>query len=454
MSEKKKFEVKLIDIVLIIILIIIFINVYKAYKSNDFNDFVKAELYSYESNFERDSNVKYSNMNSYKISSEKFNDAMLYKTIEVTPNTAYKVTCMVKTENVITKDEISNGGANISIADTVEKSRSITGTQDWQKLEFKFNSKSRTSVDVGFRLGGYDDNCTGTAWFSDFTIESGTLDNDNVWNFACFVIPNLDVYINQNGTDKEFKLSMTDNDINDMKQNMQRFKTSCQELSANMMEVEYDFYVIQDSLTSLSWDEENGYFVAPKNVYNLIDKYIQEREYDHIFVCVRFGDMIHQDEIKVNDWIGLGGMDYLGIGFSNIRLPNSDKSYIYKYDLNINTFPEEVFVHEFLHSLERTLTEYGYEIPALHDNEKYGYRNQRLIGLRDWYQDYMRCNIQDNYSGKRIGLNQEVYTYKPMQNSNFNYTYDITKRFFKEPENIIDEIKHLFNSIGKSFSKK
>ena len=50
-------------------------------------------------------------------------------------------------------------------------------------------------------------------------------------------------------------------------------------------------------------------------------------------------------------------MDYYGIGYSNIRLPNSSKSYIYKYNTRINTFPEEVFLHEFLHSLERTAEE-------------------------------------------------------------------------------------------------
>ena len=50
-------------------------------------------------------------------------------------------------------------------------------------------------------------------------------------------------------------------------------------------------------------------------------------------------------------------MDYLGIGFSNIRLPNSEKSYTYQYNYRINTFPEEVFVHEFLQTLERNSKE-------------------------------------------------------------------------------------------------
>ena len=61
--------------------------------------------------------------------------------------------------------------------------------------------------------------------------------------------------------------------------------------------------------------------------------------------------------------LGYGSMDYYGIGFSNIRLPNDSKSYIYKYNTQINTFPEEVFLHEFLHSLERNAQEYGYERP-------------------------------------------------------------------------------------------
>ncbi len=136
-------------------------------------------------------------------------------------------------------------------------------------------------------------------------------------------------------------------------------------------------------------------------------------------------------------------MDYYGIGYSNIRLPNSSKSYIYKYDLRVNTFPEEVLLHEFLHSLERTSEEYGYEIPALHDNEKYGYKNQNLIGLKNWYRDYMNKNI--NTSNGYIGLPSEVYTLKPAKTSNFKYSYEINE--FREPQNIIEEIRQLFKNV-------
>ena len=66
-------------------------------------------------------------------------------------------------------------GAQISIIGTTEKSVAITGTQDWQKIEMIFNSKDREEVEIGFRLGGYLGQCTGVAWFSDFTFEEGTL---------------------------------------------------------------------------------------------------------------------------------------------------------------------------------------------------------------------------------------------------------------------------------------
>lgn len=139
-------------------------------------------------------------------------------------------------------------------------------------------------------------------------------------------------------------------------------------------------------------------------------------------------------------------MDYYGIGYSNIRLPNSSKSYIYRYDTKINTFPEEVFLHEFLHSLERNAEEYGYEIPALHDNEKYGYKSEKLTGLKKWYEDYMNNNIKS--SNGIIGLPKEVYTLKPAKSSQFKYSYQLDE--FYEPQNIIEEVRQIFKNCMKN----
>ncbi len=442
MEEKKnkKFLGRVIYFVVLIILIAIVFKLFSIYRLYSFNEFSKIEQTPYLSTFSRDDKIKYTDNASYKIESTKSNDAMFYKTIKVEKFKPYKVTCMVKTQDVKTIKEHSMAGAHISIENTVEKSDSITGTNDWQKLEFIFNSKNRTSVNLGFRLGGYDDNCTGTAWFSDFTIEMGVQSTDTNWKFAFLVFEKTDVNIDGNNV----KLNMNSTDISDLRQNMSRFKTSCEELSNGKMSAECDFITIDTPITSLTYDEENGYYIAPENVKDIIPKYIKGKNYDHIFIAVRLGDNIHQSEIPVNDWIGLGGMDYDGIGFSNIRLPNSSKSFIYKYDARVNTFPEEVFIHEFLHTLERNSEEFGYKVPKLHDSELYNYTNERLTGLKKWYSDYMTCNIKD-LQGEKIGLNSDIYKFKPNKNEDFKFSYKLNE--FKEPQNLIEEIRMLLNQI-------
>lgn len=139
-------------------------------------------------------------------------------------------------------------------------------------------------------------------------------------------------------------------------------------------------------------------------------------------------------------------MDYYGIGFSNIRLPNDSRSYIYKYNSRINTFPEEVFLHEFLHSLERNAQEYGYDRPELHDYEKYGYENELLEGQKQWYTDYMNKEIKTTEGN--VGLPAEIYTLKPAKNSDFDYSYKI-EDVFKQPENIIEEIIEIFENLRR-----
>ena len=138
-------------------------------------------------------------------------------------------------------------------------------------------------------------------------------------------------------------------------------------------------------------------------------------------------------------------MDYLGIGFSNIRLPNSQGSYTYKYNARINTFPEEVFIHEFLHTLERNSEEYGYERPELHDYAKYGYKDEKIVGLKKWYEDYMNCSIKT--SSGYVGLNSNIFNIKPNHEEDFEFSLKLDE--FNEPSNIFEQIKML---ITKAFS--
>jgi len=190
----------IVSAIVIVILIGILVLVYQVYKGQYFNGFIKAANNQAVTTFTRDNKItdgvyKYS----YKIDSKDFNDAMFYKEITVKPNTPYKVTCMVKTQDVATVSGKADAGAQIGIEGTTECSDSIIGTNDWQELDFMFNSKNRTTIQVGFRLGGNIEQSKGTVWFSDFKLEQGLASTNKNWNMALFIFKNVDVTIDNNG---------------------------------------------------------------------------------------------------------------------------------------------------------------------------------------------------------------------------------------------------------------
>lgn len=152
--------------------------------------------------------------------------------------------------------------------------------------------------------------------------------------------------------------------------------------------------------------------------------------------------------------IGLacGSMDLFGIGFSNIRMANSSNDYTYQYDYRINTFPEEVYLHEFLHTLERISGENNYEVPELHNFKNYGYEEERLVGLKKWYQDYMNSQILDKQTNQYVGINEKVYALKPPHKSNFRFPVELD--FNEEPKNLLQEINTLLKVVTTVFKQK
>ena len=291
---------KIVSWIIFIVLLFAIYKLFGIFKDNFFNGFVKGESTLGITKFSRDKEIKYLNGgNSYKMYSPELNNAAFYKEVEVTPNTTYKVTCFVKTEDVVPEQYNSDGGANICIIEAPEISKSITGTNDWQKIEMMFNSQGRTKVMIGFRLGGNTGRAKGTAWFSDFKLERGITDDDNTWKVGCFVFKKTDVNID--GVEYKYSISMSD--MQDIKTNMQRFKSSCQELSKNKMKVQYTIHEIEEPITTVSYSDEHGYYVDPYDVNKLIEDIVLENEYDYIFATVRMSD--EGSKIPVKDWIGL-----------------------------------------------------------------------------------------------------------------------------------------------------
>ena len=175
--------------------IIILVILFRIYKHYYFNDFIKAVTkIDVETELVRDSEIKYTEEDSYKIVNEQYNDSVFYKEIEVEPNTPYRISCMVKTENVIAESG-NDAGAIIWLMDSNEYSEPVVGTKDWQRIELIFDSKNKDKVQIAFRLGGNSSECIGTAWFTDFKLEKTTKHTDNEWKVGCFILKNINVTI-------------------------------------------------------------------------------------------------------------------------------------------------------------------------------------------------------------------------------------------------------------------
>lgn len=286
------------NIIFFVIIIVIICITCKIFRENNFNEYTKSEYISRGSQFTRDKNEKFNEYDSYKITSYNFNDAMFYKTINVEKNTPYKIRCKIKTRNVENKKDKSNGGANICIEDTTEKSESITGTNDWTEIEFLFNSKSRKKINIGFRLGSYDDNTKGEAWFSDFEIIKGIESSDTNWKMGLFIFENIKI------VSKDIENQMSQDEINTLISNMRRCEKSIKTISNNQINITPIVYKMKEPITSISYDEDNGYYINPLDVSDQIKEIVEKERFDHIYVAMKLGSIV-KEENNVIDWIGL-----------------------------------------------------------------------------------------------------------------------------------------------------
>lgn len=420
----------------VIMIVIITIIGFKIIQKMNFNGLQIGVGAESSSVFSRDKNEKYNGEESYKIQSDNYSDAMLFKTIKTQKNSVYKVSCKVKTKDVKCKDG-EYGGFNICMKDKVNKSSSLSGTNDWTSMAFYFNSYNNEKIDIGFRLGENTGDCKGTVWICDMKIEQGIFQKDKKWNFATFIIDNTDLTVGN----EQIKQTLNSSQKNSISRCMSKFKSTCESFSNGRMEIDYQIFDLDDTLKSISYDKNTGYAITQKDVYKIINGYLynQNQNFDHIFIVANIGDKISNEKI---DWIGLGGTLYDNIGFSNIRISGDT---LKSYNLSsYNTFSEEVFLHEFLHTLEHNMKDIGYEnIIALHDNEKYNYENKSREGLKKWYYAYMNSDIKST----KIALTDEVYNTQPVNETSFKKSYELKNCFFEDR----DFIQRISEKISRVF---
>jgi hypothetical protein len=88
----------------------------------------------------------------------------------VEPDSYYKISCYIKTENVVKKDE--SKGANINIESRIETSRQIFNTSDgWEYAELYVQTgKDINEITIALALGGYYGDAMGSASFDNVSM--------------------------------------------------------------------------------------------------------------------------------------------------------------------------------------------------------------------------------------------------------------------------------------------
>ena len=127
----------------------------------------KVRHYSGEAQQELATSVAHTGKNSVKLHSDAGSDTSWFVDVKVTPNTEYRLSGWIKTDNVQRVGEAL--GALLNVHGTDYKTQAITGTNDWTKVHVDFNSGSMTSVSINCLLGGWG-HAKGTAWYDDIEL--------------------------------------------------------------------------------------------------------------------------------------------------------------------------------------------------------------------------------------------------------------------------------------------
>lgn len=189
MKSKKKIYITIFLIIWFILMVIFNIKPEKEEKFDtlenggriieNFDSISAWKTYDYERDFLSNRGSKISIVNdgydgkSLLISGDVLNDVRVYKTLNVSPNSYYKVSVMLKA-----KTSEDGCGAAISSLYCDEKYNYKDTNDEWVNAEFYIKtSENQKSIDLSLGLGGHSAVSSGYAYFDNFTLEKVNTEN-------------------------------------------------------------------------------------------------------------------------------------------------------------------------------------------------------------------------------------------------------------------------------------
>jgi hypothetical protein len=120
--------------------------------------------------FSRNRKQAHSGQASAEINAPKANDVRWVQTVTVHPNTVYRLSGWIKTQDVATSGG-GDVGANLGFDGTWTHSPGLLGSHGWTRVAITISSGSSTSLTVAARLGYWRAASSGTAWYDDVRLE-------------------------------------------------------------------------------------------------------------------------------------------------------------------------------------------------------------------------------------------------------------------------------------------
>lgn len=244
-------------------------------------------------------------------------------------------------------------------------------------------------------------------WYSTLNIIGLSTGDPIVWRIMWLIMPKVEAKLKDNST---FTINMTDNDINKVTEMASRFENNIEKASNNQVDISVDVFVSKQTVSSLTVFSGNSYYVSPKDIPD--DAKSASKEYDSVIATVRLSG---ESCTISNDWWGLGGQIPSYTYCVVQMLPGYDLSWYLEANDNV-PYPEEVWVHEWVHCLDSFYNRLGYIMPD-ENSEKYGYKRDSKVGFNGYYKyysDIFNNKVYDNINKKYIGITQDMWQLHPL----------------------------------------
>ena len=225
-----------------------------------------------------------------------------------------------------------------------------------------------------------------------------TLPQSSIYNHLLLVYPNTDVTYSENGVQKTFKGSMSEDLKNTVIMAFKNLPNLILDGSAGVVHSTYKIIVISTPIEKV--DKLGDYYwVSSQDIKSDLTLYAPEGKYDSVHVIWYSGPL--------KTYWGLGGV-LINNGKSTFSSIIAGQAWWWT---DAGGKLGEVILHEWLHGVCRFYRERGYPMPVgdADGGESHGYTWSRTDGWMPYYRDLMQGKVWEPTLSEYTGITKEAW---------------------------------------------